>query len=395
MIRAIFILMLVSFSANLAATAMADVRDDLQGIRQEIREKKTLLKKNRKIEKKVSNELVTIDKTLKEKEASLKVLNQDLVKVEQALGKTQREIQLVAAETERKREHIRHRLTALYKAGELGSARMFFASESFPQMLENQKYMQGVLQGDRRLFADYSAKLDQLKGLKGVLERDAARKENIRTGIAAKKQEIEEEKSKKAAYLSQVRETSKSHQEALRELQANARRLQNMIERLEARQRKSYTAKSDRKQTLGDREPLPPVADKGFGAQRGRLAIPVRGEIVGRFGRHKHPEYNSYTINNGISIAAPQGADIRSVFDGQVIFADYFKGYGNMVIVDHGGGYFSLYGHASRLTKKVGSQVSRNDVIASVGDIDSSRGPMLYFELRYQGKPIDPSPWFR
>ncbi|MBI5655971.1 MAG: peptidoglycan DD-metalloendopeptidase family protein [Geobacter sp.] len=395
MIRAILISILISCSSILAVTALADVRDDLQGIRKEIREKRTLLKKNRKIEKKVSSELVTIDKNLKEKEASLKVLNHDLVKVERTLDQTQREIQVVAAEAERKREHIRHRLASLYKAGELGSARMFFASESFPQMLENQKYMQGVLQGDRRLFADYSAKLDQLKGLKGVLERDAARKENIRTGIAAKKQEIEEEKSKKAAYLTQVRESSKSHQEALRELQANARRLQNMIERLEARQRKSYTPKPGRKQTLGDHEPLPPVADKGFGAQRGRLAIPVRGEIVGRFGRHKHPEYNSYTINNGISIAAPQGTDIRSVFDGQVIFADYFKGYGNMVIVDHGGGYFSLYGHASRIAKKVGSQVSRNDVIASVGDLDSSRGPMLYFELRYQGKPIDPSPWFR
>jgi len=387
--------MLACVSASFAETASADVRDDLQGIRREIREKKTLLKKTKRIEKKVSTELENIDKNLKEKEANLKALNRDLVKVEQTLDKTQREIQIVAAEAERKREHIRHRLTALYKAGELGSARMFFASESFPQMLENQKYMQGVLQGDRRLFADYSAKLDQLKGLKGVLERDAERKENIRTGIAAKKQEIEEEKSKKAAYLNEVRETGKSHQAALRELQANARRLQTMIERLEARQRKSYTSKLGRKKILGEREPLPPVADKGFGAQRGRLAIPVRGEIVGRYGRHKHPEYNSFTVNNGISIAAPQGADIRSVFDGQIIFADYFKGYGNMVIVDHGGGYFSLYGHASRIAKKVGSQVSRNDVIASVGDLDSSRGPILYFELRYQGKPIDPSPWFR
>jgi len=395
MVRSLFILLSVSFSVSSATTASADVRDDLQGIRREIREKKTLIKKTRKIEKKVSSELVNIDKNLKEKEANLKALTLDLAKVEQTLDKTQREIQLIAAEAERKREHIRHRLTALYKAGELGSARMFFASGSFPQMLENQKYMQGVLQGDRRLFADYSAKLDQLKGLKGVLERDAERKENIRTGIAAKKQEIEEEKSKKAAYLDQVRATGKSHQDALRELQANARRLQTMIERLEAQQRKSYTSKLGRKKILGEREPLPPVADKGFGAQRGRLAIPVRGEIVGRYGRHKHPEYNSYTVNNGISIAAPQGADIRSVFDGQIIFADYFKGYGNMVIVDHGGGYFSLYGHASRIAKKVGSQVARNDVIASVGDLDSSRGPMLYFELRYQGKPIDPSPWFR
>jgi len=230
MVRSLLILLSICFFVSFATTASADVRDDLQGIRREIREKKTLIKKTRKIEKKVSSELVNIDKNLKEKEANLKALTLDLVKVEQTLDKTQREIQIVAAEAERKREHIRHRLTALYKAGELGSARMFFASESFPQMLENQKYMQGVLQGDRRLFADYSAKLDQLKGLKGVLERDAERKENIRTGIAAKKQEIEEEKSKKAAYLDQVRATGKSHQAALRELQANARRLQTMIE---------------------------------------------------------------------------------------------------------------------------------------------------------------------
>lgn len=377
------------------ALIRADVKDDLQGIRKEISNKRSLLKKNKKIEKKVSGELERIEKSLKEKETALKSLGTELAAVEATLGRTGREIERAAMEAENKRQQIRRRLVALYKGGEMGSARMFFASESFPRMLENQRYMQGVLEGDRRLFREYSVRIEQLKGLKGVLEKDVDRKERLLAGIAAKKQEIEDEKAKKAAFLANVRESSKSHQASLRELQANARRLQAMIERLEAGQRKGYTAKSERKGSFGDREPLPPVADKGFAAQRGRLAVPVRGDVVGRFGRHKHPEYNSYTVNNGLSITAPLGADIRSVFDGQVIFADYFKGYGNMVIVDHGGGYFSLYGHASRIGRKVGSQVSRNEVIASVGDMDSSRGPMLYFELRYQGKPIDPSPWFR
>ena len=385
----------VFFICATAVPILGSVRDDLHGIKQEIREKKTLLKKNMRIEKKVSGELEKIDKNLKEKETSLKLLSQDLVKVERNLEKTGREIDKATAEAEKKKQQIRMRLNALYKAGELGSARMFFASESFPQMLENQRYMQGVLQGDRRLFSDYSERVAQLRDLKDTLERDMDRKENIRTNIAEKKQEIEAEKEKKASYLAKVRATSKSQKAALRELEANARRLQNMIERLEASQRKSYSKKSGKRRLLGEREPLPPVADKGFAAQRGRLAVPARGEIVEYFGRHKHPEYNSYTVSNGISIAAPQGSDIRSVFEGQVIFADYFKGYGNMVIIDHGGGYFSLYGHASRIKKKVGAQVSRNDVIASVGDVDSPRGPLLYFELRFQGKPIDPTPWFR
>lgn len=381
--------------AVVCTTASADVRDDLHGIKQEIRQKKTELKKNKKIEKQVSVELTQIERNLKQKELSLKHLGNDLLKVEQVLGKTGREIALVTNEAEKKRDQIRRRLISLYKAGELGSARMFFASESFPQLLENQRYMQAVLRGDQALFSEYSAKIEQLRGLKNDLERDLVKKEKIIGNIASKKIEIEEEKAKKASFLSKVKEKSRDQQASIRELELNARRLQSMIERLEANSRKGYTQKSAKKKTLGEHDPLPPVADKGFSAQRGRLAIPVKGAVLSQFGRHKHSEFNSYTVNNGISISAPSGTDIRSVFDGQVIFADYFKGYGNMVIIDHGGGYFSLYGHASKLNRKVGSQVTRNDVIASVGDVDSTRGPMLYFELRHQGKPIDPSPWFR
>ncbi|GAM10644.1 murein hydrolase activator EnvC [Geobacter sp. OR-1] len=390
MILPVFLLVI-----GIVGAAVADVKEDLHGIKQEIKEQKTELKKNKKIEKQVSVELSQIDRNLMQKEANLKVLGNDLINVEKVLGKTGGEIKRVTAAAEQKRDQIRRRLVSLYKAGEMGSARMFFASETFPQMLENQRYMQAILHGDQLLFSEYTAEIDHLKGLKVVLERDLAKKEQIMASIAAKKIEIEEEKAKKAAYLSKLREKSKSQQASIRELEANARRLQAMIERLEANTRKSYTRKSAKKQALGERDPLPPVADKGFSAQRGRLAIPVKGEILGQFGRHKHPEFNSYTISNGISISAPKGSDIRSVFDGQVIFSDYFKGYGNLVIIDHGGGYFSLYGHASRLNKRVGAQVSRNDVIASVGDLDSTKGAMLYFELRHLGKPIDPAPWFR
>ena len=125
------------------------------------------------------------------------------------------------------------------------------------------------------------------------------------------------------------------------------------------------------------------------------MPLPVHGEIIQRFGRHKHPEFNSFTFSNGLAISAPAGAEIRAVDSGTVIFANYFKGYGNMVILDHGDGFFSVYAHASHIAKKEGSSVARNDVIASVGDLDSSRGPMLYFEIRYQGKPVDPFPWFK
>lgn len=373
----------------------ADVRDDLKGIKQEISETRQKLSVTKKTEKKVFGELSRIDATLRDKEANLATLNKNLQAVESGLGKTGREIEVFKGEAERKKSEIARRLAALYKGGELGNTRIFFSSDSFPAMVENQRYMQAVLEHDHKLFADYNQRIDRLKELKGVLEKDLDRKEKIKVEIEAKKREIEVEKQKKAEYLKQVKSEKKGYQVSLKELEANARRLQSMVEKLEAMSRKGYTQKDEQKKQYGNLPSLPPVPDTGFSSQKGRLSLPVRGEIVGRFGRHKHPEFNSYTVSNGISVAAPAGTDIRAIYAGKVIFAEYFKGYGNMVIVDHGGGYFSLYAHTAKIARKVGAAVARNEVIASVGDVDSPKGPMLYFEIRYQGKPVDPAQWVR
>ena len=393
------LLVLAALLLALPAPARADVRDDLRGIKKQIKEKNLLISKTQKVETKVSGELQQIQKSLAEKEASLVALARDLTGVEKGIERTLADIDVERIEAERKRVQINRRVAALYKGGDTGNLRVFFSSESFPQMTENLRYMRSILENDRKLFEQYSQNLERLKGLKLRLEQEAARKEGIRRSMEAKKREIEEEKSRKATYLVKVRQDKRGYLASLKELQANAGRLQSMIRKLEARKRKEYSAKVRPKsqgkgrQTLAP--PTPPVPDRGLGAQRGRLSLPVNGRIVDRFGRHKHPDFDSFTVSNGISVSAPAGAPIHAVFDGEVIFADYFKGYGNMIIVDHGGGFFSLYAHASSVAKRVGSKVSRNDVLASVGDVDSSKGPMLYFEIRYQGKPVDPAPWFR
>jgi len=376
-------------------TLYADVHDELKGINSEIREKQQLLRQTRKVESKVTSELTQIEKNLKEKESALDHLNSELKTVESGVISTQKQIQIMLAELEKKRDEISKSVASLYKSGEMGNLRIFFSSGSIPEVLENRRYMRSVLEHDRALFQDYQNRLQKLKGLKDSLEKEAERKERLSGKIKAKKLEIETEKSKKSAYLSQVISEKKSYQSSLKELHANARRLQAMVERLEARSRKSYTQKDEKKKLIPGDHRQPPVADKGFGSQRGRLSFPAPGELVARFGKHKHPEFNSYTFNNGITISSPMNADIKSVYDGEVIFADRFKGYGNMLIIDHGGGYFTLYAHTSKINKKVGSTVHKNDIVANVGDSDSPNGAQLYFEIRYQGKPIDPGPWFK
>jgi septal ring factor EnvC (AmiA/AmiB activator) len=371
-------------------------KDELSGVKREIRAKKQLITKTRKVEAVVSTELLEINRNLQQKESDLGRLDQDLRGVESSLKRTAREIARVTDEAKRKRQEIDRRLSSLYKAGELGALRMFFSAESFPNMAENIRYMSSILDNDKRIFLEYNAKLEVLQRLKADLERDAVKKERIKDGIALKKREIEKEKGKKASYLLKVRQDRKSYEASLKELQANASRLQLMIERLDALSRRKLSSRHEK--PGGKLKPLaelPPVPDRGFASQKGRMSLPVRGEILESFGKHKHPEFNSYTFSKGLSISANAGTDIKAVYEGTVIFADYFKGFGNMVIVDHGGGYFSLYAHASRITKKVGAEVARHETIATVGDLDSTKGSILYFEIRYQGKPVDPAAWVR
>ncbi|GFE61603.1 murein hydrolase activator EnvC [Geobacter sp. AOG2] len=371
-------------------------KDELKGVKREIKAKRQLITKTRKVEAVVSTELQEIEHSLERKIADLGSLDRDLRNVESNLDRSGRAIAQVTEETNRKKREIEGRLISLYKAGELGALRMFFSAESFPQMAENIRYMRSILENDKKIFAEYNAKIEELRRLKASLEQDMARKERIKNGIALKKHEIEEEKRRKFAYLVKVRQDRKGYETSLKDLQANASRLQAMIERLEALSRRKLSSRHTRPGSkLKPLPELPPVPDRGFASQKGRMAMPVRGNIIETYGKHKHPEFNSYTFSKGLSIAAGAGTEIKAIYDGSVIFADYFKGYGNMVIVDHGGGYFSLYAHASRITKKVGAEVARNETLATVGDVDSAKGPMLYFEIRYQGKPVDPAAWVR
>ena len=389
---ACILLLLVSASAVRGETP----RDELKGVKQEIRAKKQLISKTRKVEAVVSTELQEINRNLAQKESDLSRLDRELKGVESSLERTGREIVRVTDEANRKKLEIERRLASLYKAGELGALRMFFSAESFPQMAENIRYMRSILDNDKKIFAEYDQKIVELRKLKVDLERDAAKKSRIKEGIAVKKSEIEQEKGKKAAYLVKVRQDRTSYEKSLKELQANAARLQTMLERLEALSRRKLSSRHEKPGSrLKPLAELPPVPDRGFATQKGRMSMPVRGEIVESYGKHKHPDFNSYTFSKGLSISAGAGSDIRAIYDGSVIFSDYFKGYGNMIIIDHGGGYFSLYAHAARILKKVGADVARNETVATVGDTDSSRGPMLYFEIRHQGKPVDPAGWVR
>ena len=316
------------------------------GIKKEIREKKILLNETRRWRARSAASSENRKKP-PQKEANLASLTRQLNEVDALLTRTRREIEMVKAEADRKKQQIRVRLAAAVQGGRDRNGRIFFSSESFPQMAENLRYMKAILGNDRRLIAEYNEKIDRLSTLKKIWNGTLrARK---REPASRSRKEKSRRKAEKNPYLVEVRVEKKGYQASLKELENNSRRLQAMVEKLDAKNRKSYSKHNGqyRRRTRASAGP-----GQRLRSQKGRLAMPAKGQMVGGFGRHKHPEFDSYTVSNGISIAASTGSDIRAVYDGQVIFADYFKGYGNMVIVDHGGGYFSLYAHAAKDSEK-------------------------------------------
>ena len=133
-----------------------------------------------------------------------------------------------------------------------------------------------------------------------------------------------------------------------------------------------------------------------FYEMKGKLAWPLDGRVIARFGVERHRQFNTIVMNNGIEIApTDKKAAIKALHAGKVVFADYFQGYGNLIILDHGLNYYTLYGHCAEFLVAKGDFVREDQPIASVGDSGSLKGPCLYLEIRYRAKPLDPLQWLR
>jgi murein DD-endopeptidase MepM/ murein hydrolase activator NlpD len=137
------------------------------------------------------------------------------------------------------------------------------------------------------------------------------------------------------------------------------------------------------------------VAEKPFAALKGLLMMPVKGKIVSFFGHYKDEKFKVTHFQSGINIKADRGEPIRAVYSGQTLFSSWFKGFGNMIIIDHGDHYYTVYAHLEEQFKSKGDPVEAGEVIATVGDTGSLTGAGLHFEVRHHGKPMNPLGWIK
>lgn len=235
---------------------------------------------------------------------------------------------------------------------------------------------------DARLIQEYRDTSGRLADRKGREEARQAELARLRAEAQAERADVDREATKRRFLLTKVRDERAYHERMVGELSEASRKLEAFVREIQAKQRRLAKTPRDTPRT-------------GFGVLRGRLPWPARGRIVAAFGPQVHPRFGTRTFRNGVDIEAVEGTDVAAVFAGRVVYTGWFKGYGNLIILDHGTDYYTLYAHVAEILVKEGDDVRQGQRIGTVGDTGSLEGARLYFEVRFQGRPLDPSDWLR
>jgi septal ring factor EnvC (AmiA/AmiB activator) len=266
------------------------------------------------------------------------------------------------------------RSAALYKAGHLSYLKTILNSAGIEDLQRRSYYLRILAESDSELFNVSTELYRSEQKQVGALRSSKAQLVSTRRDQEESLTILTRKKRDKDLILAAARDTKEKYATLLKELESSAAHLGNMLDALQLQAK---------------------TGESAFPTLRGSLKRPVSGKVVKPFGRNRTGRFNTYILSNGVTIQSAEGTPIRSVYGGKVIFADWFSGYGRIIIVDHGGGYYTLYGHLLELMVAVGEEVEADKIIGLVGDSGSLEGAALYFEIRYHGKPVDPSPWFK
>jgi len=360
----------------------------LQQTQKQLKEEKERAAAARARETSLLAELEEIERRLATKKA-------EAARLEARIKKAQADVQMFRGEIgrlERQRAGqvaaLAGRLRVMYRVHAQGGALPVILSGEDPvTRAVAVRHLASLAALDARLIQEYRVTSERLADRKGKEEAQQLELASLHEEAKREQAEVDREVAKRRVILAKVRDERAYHERMVGELTEASHRLEAFIRELQAKQKRLARIPPPK----GGIEP-PGV---GFGALKGRLPWPTEGRIVTGFGAQVHPRFGTRTFRNGVDIEAAVGREVLAVHGGHVIYTGWFKGYGNLIIVDHGNEYYTLYAHIADIEAKEGEDVRQGQRIGTVGDTGSLAGPRLYFEVRYQGKPQDPEQWLR
>jgi murein hydrolase activator len=356
-------------------TLLKDEQAELKALRKKIAQQEKAISKVGEKESSVLKNLQKIGSQLKLKKRELEIYKWNSKNNQKKISSLEPRLKKAEQKIKSHKKILGLRLRSIYKEGPMFPLRVAFSSNNVTDLMQRLKYMDLIAQQDSQLLQEYLTRLKQIKQDKTSLYAVRAKLVNLKKNTVSKKKEIEKAKKEKSVYLKKIKRKKNLSVKVRKELLAASNNLNKLIDKLLVK--------------LVSGEGLD-ISDK-----KGRLNLPLKGRILNKFGRKRVKEYESYIVYNGINVRAKKGTPVRAVFDGKVLYTGELEGYGNLVIVGHGKEYHSLYGHLDNIKIAANKVVKTGEVIALSGDSESLEGETLYFELRKNGKPIEPVRWFR
>ncbi len=366
---------------NDAGSTIQKYKEKAESIYQEIKKSNAKVLLITKKERETIQSLNTIERALNKAVKNSAVIKSEIEALVNKTAETRKEVGLLLKEIAINETYASRRLVALYKLNWLGKLHIIASAESFYELSQRKTALERILANDENILkrlSDNRARLNQL-----LKRQDAQRLEKLSLESEYKNQvQIrKKEKSKRAKLLSEIRNHKLLELAYMESLKEDARALDQKIK------------------ALSQVQPLPAIekrsVEKAFAEYKGLLNMPVKGKVVSCFGSYRNAKFNVVNFRSGIDIKTERGEPIKAVSAGRVVFSSWFKGYGNMIIIDHGRNYYTVYANIEETFKKKGSEVETGEVIATVGDTGSGVGSKLYFEVRHHGKPVNPLDWIK
>ncbi|HEX2500458.1 MAG TPA: peptidoglycan DD-metalloendopeptidase family protein [Methylomirabilota bacterium] len=333
-------------------------------------------------------ELEGIDRTLALKRAALQQLDRRIVQVESELDALEGRRDRVVEDLVSQQAALSARLETLARLAAVPAMPPWAAGAATLARQRAVADLAGIARDDLDRLTRYDATADRLAARQEAAGRARRELVELRGAVDAERAQVAAQAERRRTLLSETREDRATHERLAGELTEAARRLETLV--------RSLARRAPAKRAVARATPAPaPGPAVGFGRERGQLPWPTEGRVVASFGRETHPRFGTETVRTGIDIEAPEGTPIRAVAPGSVAYRGWLKGYGNLLVLDHGDGYYTLYAHASQILVDEGDQVKGGELIGRVGETGSVEGPRLHFEVRSQSRAEDPQLWLR
>ncbi len=374
--KALIVVLAVVFSLFMfcGIAVYADDLDDLQSqqdeVNQDIRDTQNQLDSVNEQKSATMEQLEALESQLKALADEIAALEVDLAAAEENLANQQSEYDRIQAELEQAQEEMQNRVRGIYVNGDISYWDIIFKSESVEDFLSNYVYFEKITEQDQEIIATIQENQRLAKELLDQLQATRDQIESITESKKTQEAQYQQQQAEKQAVMASLESQEDTLMELLGAFEEESDRIAAEIREL--------TKDSDVVYTGND-----------------IFGWPLPGHNVGsgsgsKFGMRVHPVTGVYKLHTGIDIPATTGTPIRAAESGQVITASYQGAYGNCVIIDHGNGYSTLYGHQSSIAVSVGDTVTRGQTIGYVGSTGYSTGPHLHFEIRVNGSPQDP-----